>query len=265
MKKKNITKVSIVFNLVLLIIVFNLLIGNVNIIKEKQIIKEMNESTQVTNLNSSINQLNSQHTSYMNYIQTCKTQIATALTNEGVATSDQITLEEMAAKIPNILQAKTSDADATAEDIKEGKTAWVNGELIIGTSTATEGTTPPGEYIGTISGKATMKVDVSKIRSDYQSLTADNFFVRIKKYTLAYTVSDSLAAHNGMSKSVSCSQTYNADTGILTLKNYGYTYTYDYGDIWTKTLSVNATLDVYCTNEPLGNTLSGSATVNPIG
>ena len=50
----------------------------------------------------------------MNYIQTCKTQIATVLTNKGVETSDQETLETMAANIAkacdNYYQIGKSDA-----------------------------------------------------------------------------------------------------------------------------------------------------------
>ena len=72
---------------------------------------------------------------YMNYIQTCKTKIATALTNEGVATSDQAKLETMAENISKVLQARTNKATATADNITQGKTAWVNGKLITGNGT----------------------------------------------------------------------------------------------------------------------------------
>ena len=121
--------------IIMLYIIFSISIINNNrdMIMEKQIIKGMDESAQVKELNSQITQLNTAHTDYMNYIQECKTQIATELTNEGVSTSSDDLLETMATNISKIVQAKTSTATATTEDIAEGKTAWVNGVEIIGT------------------------------------------------------------------------------------------------------------------------------------
>ena len=121
--------------IIMLYIIFSISIINNNrdMIMEKQIIKGMDESAQVKELNSQITQLNTAHTDYMNYIQECKTQIATELTNEGVSTSSDDLLETMATNISKVVQVKTSNATATAEDIAEGKTAWVNGVEIIGT------------------------------------------------------------------------------------------------------------------------------------
>ena len=132
MKSKKILILLIITNIILLGFICSFININGDIIREKQIVKEMSESTQVTDLNNQINSLNTEHTEYMNYIQTCKTAIATALTNEGVETSDQETLETMADNISRVLQAKTKDVTATAEDIANGKTAYVNGELVIG-------------------------------------------------------------------------------------------------------------------------------------
>ena len=133
--------------LVVIIIILITLIGtNISLILEKNIIvksdkhiiKEMSESTQVTDLNNQINSLNATHTEYMKYIQTCKTQIASALTNEGVTTSNEATLETMAENISRIFIERTkldSAVAATADNITKGKKAYVNGQLITGNGT----------------------------------------------------------------------------------------------------------------------------------
>ena len=102
MKNKRITILLIITNIILVGIICSLISKNGNIIKEKQIIKEMNESTQVTELNNQINALNTEHTDYSNYIQTCKTKIASAITDMGVETSSDVTLETMTNNIRNI-------------------------------------------------------------------------------------------------------------------------------------------------------------------
>ena len=135
MNKKNIIIIYSVIVVVLLLSIINQVLKQTNIIgKETKILQKMDETEQVSSLQTQINTLNTEHTEYMNYIQTCKNQIAAALTNEGVTTSNQATLETMAENVSKILQVRTSDATATTEDIMDGKTAYVNGELITGTA-----------------------------------------------------------------------------------------------------------------------------------
>ena len=131
--------ITIITIILLVGVIINLISNNkTQLLNKSQIIKEMSSSAQETELNNQINALNAEHTEYMNYVQTCKTQIATALTNEGVPTSNEAKLETMAENISKVLQARTADATATADNITEGKTAYVNGELIIGTGADNE-------------------------------------------------------------------------------------------------------------------------------
>ena len=55
-----------------------------------------------------ITSLNQSHIDYANYIQECKTQIASAITDKGVQTSDEETLEAMANNIKSIARDASS-------------------------------------------------------------------------------------------------------------------------------------------------------------
>lgn len=102
MKNKGVTILSIITNIILIAILCSFIKINGSIIKEKQIIKEMSESTQVTDLNNQINALNTEHTEYMNYIQTCKAQLARAITDMGIETSENASVDRMAQNIKSI-------------------------------------------------------------------------------------------------------------------------------------------------------------------
>ena len=131
MKKQKIFLFIII--LLLCLIVLSIIVNqNKNIKRDTAIIKEMSESTQVTDLNNQINALNVSHEQYAKNVQAYKEKIAEAITSQGVSTSAEAKAEVMAENIGKILQAKTT-ATATAAQILKGQTAWVNGSKITGT------------------------------------------------------------------------------------------------------------------------------------
>ena len=83
---------------------------------------------------SKLTELNTSHEDYALTVQKNKQKLATAITNQKVETSEETTIDEIIENIGKILQVGTLDATATAEDILDGKTSYVNGELITGTT-----------------------------------------------------------------------------------------------------------------------------------
>ena len=126
---------KVIINIIIYIILIGVIISLISrngIIREKQVIKEMSESTQVSNLQNQINQLNSSQEEYAKNVQIYKAKIAEAITNQNVTTLENATADEIVTNIGEILQERTKDATATADNITAGKTAYINGELITG-------------------------------------------------------------------------------------------------------------------------------------
>ena len=100
-------------------------------------------------------------------LENFKKIIATAITNEGVATAETDTAETMAENIGKILQERTKDATATPEDIKEGKTAYVNGNKVVGTAHNSEGITFSTLLVNSSSSKCL----IIPLNKNYKKLT----------------------------------------------------------------------------------------------
>ena len=151
-KERGITLVSLVVTIIILIILagvsINLTLGKNGIITIAKQAKENTELAKIeeeTALNELYMQIETEGgaSGNISYDAIAKlTEFKTAIANyieeaggiKPETTSDATTFGE---SIKGILKEVTKDATATAEDIANGKTAYVNGELIVGTDTQT--------------------------------------------------------------------------------------------------------------------------------
>lgn len=205
MKKIN-YKIKLHFSILYIILIISILINiiaNKNIIigNQTQIIKTMDETTEVTNLNNTINALQESHKEYSNYIQTSKINLATAITNAGVSTNEDDTFETMISNISNILSNNSY------------------GKKI-------------GTYSYIITSPTVKTIDCTSI-PNYSNLTVDNFVIGMNSIVRAEN-------GNYLWESVYTStftKSYDNSTGILSITfnpntsgygGYQYTWTYNF-------------------------------------
>ena len=141
MKGKKIVIILIIINILTIGIIYNF-IKKDYLNNEKIIVKAMTEGEYEDNITA----LNQSHTDYANYIQESKIKIATALTDMGVPTSNEETLETMASNIRSLTGVSSADLLLTfsisnplyltehfytdiVEDISDGWKILTNGSI----------------------------------------------------------------------------------------------------------------------------------------
>ena len=196
-KEKGITLVALVVTIIVLIILagisINLVLGDNGIITIAKKAKENTELAKIeeeTVLNELYTQLETEGSSSGNlpYDSIAKlTEFKTAIANAieeagGIKPDTSAEASIFADNIKGILKEATKNATATADDIAEGKTAYVNGELLIGKNKKTIDILEEG-YIDTgVVGNGAGKLLTINFKNTYT--LEDNARILIKKAEL---------------------------------------------------------------------------------
>ena len=264
--QKGVTLVALVVTIIVLIILagisINLLLGDNGIITIAKKAKENTELAKIeeeTELNELYTQLETEGSNSGNLpydsiakLIEFKTAIANAIDEAGGIKPD-LTAETsvFADNIKGIVKEVTKNATATADNISEGKTAWVNGELITGTGKDNETNYNDGSKnaklkkvkIGSCTSTKTFTITDY---SGWESFTIDNFAIEIVDAHGSIWYSGRADSGSVGSGTLKFSKAYNNTTGTLTVTASGNTtlYVTAYGET-NSDATYGANVDVY--------------------
>ena len=263
---KGVTLVALVVTIIVLIILagvsINLVLGDNGIIT---IAKKAKENTELAKIEEekSLNELydeliregisagNPEYSAIAKLAE-FKTAIANAIDEAG-GIKPEITAETavFADNIKGILKEVTKNATATADNISEGKTAWVNGELITGTGKDNETNYNDGSKnaklkkvkIGSCTSTKTFTITDY---SGWENFTVDNFAIEIVDAHGSIWYSGRADSGSVGSGTLKFSKAYNNTTGTLTVTASGNTtlYVTAYGET-NSDATYGANVDVY--------------------
>ena len=217
MKKRQ--KILLIIILLICFILGAFIIKNNKYINKKVItVQAMTQSENEANLQTQIDALNEAQEEYATNVQAYKKQIAQAVTNQGVATSENDTGAVIATNIGKILSTKTV-ATATAANILKDKTAWVNGTKVTGTMTNNGAVTktlsaggsytiPAGYHNG--SGKVTVNTLASQTDG---TATAANILKDKTAYVDGKLVTGTMTNNGTVNKTLNAGGSYTIPAG----------------------------------------------------
>ena len=265
-KQKGVTLVALVVTIIVLIILagmsINLILGDNGIITIAKKAKENTELAKIEEekrLNELYDELIREGISVGNpeysaiaKLAEFKTAIANAIEEAG-GIKPEVTAETsvFADNIKGILKEVTKNATATADNVSEGKTAWINGELITGTGKDNETNYNDGSKnarlkkvkIGSCTSTKTFTITDY---SGWESFTIDNFAIEIVDAHGSIWYSGRADSGSVGSGTLKFSKAYNNTTGRLTVTASGNTtlYVTAYGET-NSDATYGANVDVY--------------------